>query len=108
MTAADDRAVRIELETRSASTDTAITRSRTSLSTNNNNNSKPGKIENGFRITWHELCYAIFPKFWHFGKEAKYLLNHVSGQIHSGQMVALMGPSGCGKSTLLNTIAMRK
>ena len=37
----------------------------------------------------------------------KILLDNVSGQVHPGQLVALMGPSGCDKTTLLNILAGR-
>ena len=36
------------------------------------------------------------------------LLDHISGQLHAGEIVALMGPSGSGKTTLLNVLAGRK
>lgn len=33
------------------------------------------------------------------------VLDGISLQIHSGEIVVLLGPSGCGKSTLLNLIS---
>lgn len=101
MATSKDSHVKFELATRLANDNQPM-----NPNNNNNNVTFKGPID-GFRITWHQLCYAVFPKFWHIGRSEKYLLNHVSGQIHSGQMVALMGPSGAGKSTLLNCIGMR-
>ena len=37
----------------------------------------------------------------------KVLLSSVSGQIHAGQVTAIMGPSGAGKSVLFNTLLGR-
>ncbi|KAG5177382.1 ATP-binding cassette superfamily [Tribonema minus] len=42
------------------------------------------------------------------GEKAKMnILDHVSGEARSGEMLALMGPSGSGKTSLLNVLAQR-
>jgi len=40
--------------------------------------------------------------------EHKVLLEHNSGYVRPGQVIALMGPSGAGKSTLLDVLANKK
>jgi ABC-type multidrug transport system ATPase subunit len=37
-------------------------------------------------------------------KSGTRIIDHVSGQVRSGKMTAIMGPSGCGKTTMLNVL----
>ena len=41
------------------------------------------------------------------GSKQKVILDHVSGTIKSGQMLAIMGSSGAGKSTFLDCVSLR-
>lgn len=41
-------------------------------------------------------------------EEYKYILQHLSGKVQSGELCAIMGASGAGKSTFLDVLAMRK
>lgn len=41
------------------------------------------------------------------GSKQKVILDHVSGTVKSGQMLAVMGSSGAGKSTFLDCVSMR-
>ncbi|EIN11024.1 P-loop containing nucleoside triphosphate hydrolase protein [Punctularia strigosozonata HHB-11173 SS5] len=56
------------------------------------------------RLEWEDLTFTIKSK----GKnESITILDHVSGSISSGEMLAVMGPSGAGKSTFLDVLSMR-
>lgn len=39
-------------------------------------------------------------------EKKKYIVNHVSDVVQSGQMLAIMGPSGAGKTSLLRVLTM--
>jgi ABC-type multidrug transport system ATPase subunit len=56
-----------------------------------------------FNLTWSQVNYTV-----PLGKkQTKQILHDMSGQVESGQVVAIMGGSGAGKSTMLNVLAGR-
>lgn len=54
-------------------------------------------------LVWKEITYTVPLK----KGEKKTILDHVSGFVEAGSLVALMGPSGSGKSTLLDVLSDR-
>jgi ABC-type multidrug transport system ATPase subunit len=60
--------------------------------------------EGGKAVNFHfrELNVKLSDK--HKEHPGKVLLSSVSGQIHAGQVTAIMGPSGAGKSVLFSTL----
>nr|WIL04310.1 ABC2 type transporter [Cedratvirus lena]WIL04934.1 ABC2 type transporter [Cedratvirus duvanny] len=59
-----------------------------------------------YLLQWKDINYTVQTGYPFFKKD-KPILNNISGQIRSGEMVAIMGPSGAGKSTLLNILSGR-
>jgi ABC-type multidrug transport system ATPase subunit/ABC-type multidrug transport system permease subunit len=60
----------------------------------------------GTHLVFKNLNYSVPNKM--NPKEEVMLLCGVTGQVHAGEMCALMGASGAGKSTLLDVLAGRK
>ncbi|KAJ6134765.1 hypothetical protein N7523_001087 [Penicillium sp. IBT 18751x] len=55
-------------------------------------------------FSWTGLTVTVKDRH---SKKARDLINDITGDVHKGELVALMGPSGCGKTTLLNVLAHR-
>ena len=55
-------------------------------------------------LTWRNLGFSVPVKK---TKKDKVILSECSGEVQSGQVVAIMGGSGAGKSTLLNILSGR-
>ncbi|KAK4047126.1 hypothetical protein OIV83_005578 [Microbotryomycetes sp. JL201] len=52
-------------------------------------------------LSWDDVSFVT-------GKAQTQLLHAVSGQVSSGELLAVLGPSGAGKSTFLDVISRRK
>lgn len=57
----------------------------------------------GFAVQKSDF-YHLYVEHLHWEIDGKVILDDVSFDAESGQMVAVMGPSGCGKSTVLEMI----
>jgi ABC-type multidrug transport system ATPase subunit len=53
---------------------------------------------------WHDIRYSVYSEQ---EKEWKQVLNGISGNAKSGEIVAILGSSGAGKTSLLNILAGR-
>ncbi|KAF8495061.1 P-loop containing nucleoside triphosphate hydrolase protein [Gautieria morchelliformis] len=62
------------------------------------NNANPLHRFQAITLSWSDLTYMI---------RGRTILDGVSGQLSSGQLMAVMGPSGAGKSTFLDVLCRR-
>lgn len=62
------------------------------------------KKTNQIDITFKDIKFEVYDKK---TKKMKPILKGISGQVKSGQCLAIMGASGAGKSTLMNILAGR-
>lgn len=58
------------------------------------------KTESHITMEWKNL--SIIDK-----KTDKFILDHLSGQVSSGEFLTIMGPSGAGKSSFLSAITSK-
>ena len=71
----------------------------------------------GEKLEWRGLTVVTNERSWlpkitlsngiKFETTSRVILDHVSGSVSRGELLAIMGPSGSGKTTLLNTLAGR-
>ncbi|CAG2121906.1 unnamed protein product, partial [Medioppia subpectinata] len=65
---------------------------------------------NGPRVEWIEVKASKvcpFRGLIYSGETPTEIIKNVSGEVKSGQLLAIMGASGAGKTTLLNVLTAR-
>eukprot|EP00929_Paragymnodinium_shiwhaense_P091301 TRINITY_DN51308_c0_g2_i1.p1 TRINITY_DN51308_c0_g2~~TRINITY_DN51308_c0_g2_i1.p1 ORF type:complete len:656 (+),score=104.14 TRINITY_DN51308_c0_g2_i1:25-1992(+) len=75
-------------------------------------------MSNGFRssvcfqkdqrahLTVDAASCTVFPEAWQFGRSPKKILDDISFDVRSSDVLAVMGPSGAGKTTLLSLVTL--
>lgn len=65
------------------------------------------------QLVWEDINYSLLIKDHKTSKpfatkyKEKKILQNISGQVESGQLLAILGPTGCGKTSLTNILAAR-
>ena len=70
--------------------------------------SESAMSEKQVKFSFLHCSYTVRGKGKHGRMIDKKLVDNISAQVVSGEMLAIMGPSGAGKSTLLNMLTLEK
>eukprot|EP00929_Paragymnodinium_shiwhaense_P076284 TRINITY_DN3918_c0_g1_i3.p1 TRINITY_DN3918_c0_g1~~TRINITY_DN3918_c0_g1_i3.p1 ORF type:complete len:657 (+),score=156.11 TRINITY_DN3918_c0_g1_i3:107-2077(+) len=57
-------------------------------------------------LTVDGACCTVFPKAWQRNKRPKKILDNISFDVRSGDVLAVMGPSGAGKTQMMSLVTL--